>query len=712
MCEMCDKFKTCVACEYGGCEEHRAVEELAKPVNDSSVTAGTDRAVDAMKEVKNWFTDNYNDSTKVGIDPADDDGSNLDPNMYPNSDTTGGTTGGSQIRDNMFELLRDTIAAVPQKYWSRLGIGYTIMSGQSFPEACALHGADAPVSLGPQGEPIFRFDLDQPRDPDGKFAGGEASGASAQSPEFEKQETKIEGDVKTTKYVSPNHSIIVEHNTKEGKVTVKHLDKNGDLLVQQTHDSIGAARKELQTQGIDHKFYAARSFGIQPIFGPQGEILLVRYSPDQPREQRSGWITIKGAHVFLNDDGVIEKGPAEFKGKRVEDITQTVHEKWLASLTPAQKSEMHALAKSWVYEKAQKLAGVKTKAEKRYSEDQPRDDHGRFAAGGGSAEEKPDEVKQVEALQAKMYEIESKAAALETSNPLNGAKTTDAEHNEFWERVRVYHEQLEGLNKEHDALLKQIQELKSTNSYKEWAAKDAQRQAAANREEVEKTVERVAKEQNYERVQVLTKEEGAYPNGFSVGGSQFDANGYADLTSGMITIISNVNHPDQVPGVMAHEIEHERFQGALNAYNYEHQALMKLPTDELFGAQGAHGVGVLRPDGSVRPEAEGRFPVTTLLQKSLEQDKFKLYDSDGCTKYSEAYWKHYVDNGRRSADGERAMHETLAEMARIKVTTGKFPEGSNTGWRDLYRAVDKVAKSGNALWPNGRTPGYYVTGEN
>ncbi len=300
MCEMCDKFKTCVACEYGGCEEHRAVEELAKPVNDSSVTAGTDRAVDAMKEVKNWFTDNYNDSTEVGINPKDDDGSNPDPNMYPNSDTTGGTTGGSQIRDNMFELLRDTIAAVPQKYWSRLGIGYTTMSGQSFPEACALHGADAPVSFGPQGEPIFRFDLDQPRDPDGKFAGGEASGASAQSPEFEKQETKIEGDVKTTKYVSPNHSIIVEHNTKEGKVTVKHLDKNGDLLVQQTHDSIGAARKELTTQGIDHKFYALRS--------------------EQRADDEGGeWITIHGAHVFIKD-GVIEKGPEGFVGKTPQEI--------------------------------------------------------------------------------------------------------------------------------------------------------------------------------------------------------------------------------------------------------------------------------------------------------------------------------------------------------------------------------------------------------
>lgn len=44
-------------------------------------------------------------NTKVGIDPADDDGSNLDPNMYPNSDTTGGAVGG-QVRENMFELLR------------------------------------------------------------------------------------------------------------------------------------------------------------------------------------------------------------------------------------------------------------------------------------------------------------------------------------------------------------------------------------------------------------------------------------------------------------------------------------------------------------------------------------------------------------------------------------------------------------------------------
>jgi hypothetical protein len=179
----------------------------------------------------------------------------------------------------------------------------------------------------------------------------------------------------------------------------------------------------------------------------------------------------------------------------------------------------------------------------------------------------------------------------------------------------------------------------------------------------------------------------------------------------MITIVSDGVSVDYVPSIMAHEIEHERFQAALNAYNLEHLSLMKIPGDELFGRPGEPGTGVLKASGAVRPEYESRYPVTTLLQKSLEQDKFKLYDNDGCTPYSEAYWKHYNDGGRKSADGLTAMHETLAEMARVKVTTGKFPEKSNTGWRDLYRAVDKVTKSGNGIWPNGLSPKHYETGK-
>jgi hypothetical protein len=58
--------------------------------------------------------------------------------------------------------------AVPESEWKRLGIGYAPISGQVFPEACAFELSD----IGPQGEPLFRYSEDQPRDPDGKFASG------------------------------------------------------------------------------------------------------------------------------------------------------------------------------------------------------------------------------------------------------------------------------------------------------------------------------------------------------------------------------------------------------------------------------------------------------------------------------------------------------------------------------------------------------------
>ena len=383
MCEMCDKFKTCVACEYGGCEEHRAVEELAKPVNDSSVTAGTDRAVDAMKEVKNWFTDNYNDSTKVGIDPADDDGSNLDPNMYPNSDTTGGTTGGSQIRDNMFELLRDTIAAVPQKYWSRLGIGYTTMSGQSFPEACALHGADAPVSLGPQGEPLFRYSEDQPRDPNGEFASGGGSNDPGKVIEHLNSENPVNPENDKERLVVVDGKTVgkFEVTEREGRLRIKGISSdtgNGNLVLGRITDAADKEGVTLELTASPYGSHKLDSDALKSWYGRHGftmeqgydealgymirepnndrslsEPTELRFSEDQPRdpdgkfagggdvytlagakelvgklgdgsEQRADdeggeWITIHGAHVFIKD-GVIEKGPEGFVGKTPQEI--------------------------------------------------------------------------------------------------------------------------------------------------------------------------------------------------------------------------------------------------------------------------------------------------------------------------------------------------------------------------------------------------------
>jgi hypothetical protein len=61
---------------------------------------------------------------------------------------------------HIMELMEDPFfknagRPVPQDPYKPLGIGFGPLSGQQFPEACSL-----------------RFDPDQPRDPDGKFASG------------------------------------------------------------------------------------------------------------------------------------------------------------------------------------------------------------------------------------------------------------------------------------------------------------------------------------------------------------------------------------------------------------------------------------------------------------------------------------------------------------------------------------------------------------
>ncbi len=161
------------------------------------------------------------------------------------SSVAGGTDTGLAERDQIIEEFAEMPQAVPQSEWKRLGIGYGPLSGQVFPEACAFELSE----IGPQGEPLWRYSEDQPRDSDGKFGSGG----------FENKGTVKTSDKKVTTYSSPNHTIVIEHDTKESKVTIKHLDKDDNLLTKQTHDSIGAARKELQSQGIDHKFHALRS---------------------------------------------------------------------------------------------------------------------------------------------------------------------------------------------------------------------------------------------------------------------------------------------------------------------------------------------------------------------------------------------------------------------------------------------------------------------
>lgn len=196
-----------------------------------------------------------------------------------------------EFQQRVMELMSDPLftknmgKALPQaEPYKALGDGFGNISGQAFPEMCSCL-CQNPEVFGPQGEPLFRFSEDQPRDAHGQWT----SSGTSQS-----------GDVKHTEYKGANRTIVVDHDTKANKITIKHLDAQGNLMVQQTHDSVGAARKELTVNGIDHKFYALRS--------------------EQRADDEGGeWITIHGAHVFIKD-GVIEKGPEGFVGKTPQEI--------------------------------------------------------------------------------------------------------------------------------------------------------------------------------------------------------------------------------------------------------------------------------------------------------------------------------------------------------------------------------------------------------
>jgi hypothetical protein len=181
---------------------------------------------------------------------------------------------------------------VPDEKYTSLGIGFGNVSGQAFGES---QNALDPVTLDMMSclcqNPDVRFN-DEHDPQTGQFSGDGSKTDAASG--WKSSGTRVDGDVKTTTYTGKTQSIVVKHNTKENKITVQHLDEDGDLLVQQTHDSVGAARKELQSQGIDHKFYALRELG------PQGEELRFEL---EPQRDNSGKFSMGVVAKFEHEDG-------------------------------------------------------------------------------------------------------------------------------------------------------------------------------------------------------------------------------------------------------------------------------------------------------------------------------------------------------------------------------------------------------------------------
>ena len=126
---------------------------------------------------------------------------------------------------------------------------------------------------------------------------------------------------------------------------------------------------------------------------------------------------------------------------------------------------------------------------------------------------------------------------------------------------------------------------------------------------------------------------------------------------------------------------------------------------------------MMLPNGELSPNYAWKYPAYTKMHDAFYKYWNKDFaDSDGVSDYSYEYWKGYKAN---NISYELAVHETLAEMARIKYETGKFPthmgdrimsyrsyagtpsaakiEEGQKRWRNLFRTVEDVYKQGADL---------------
>lgn len=176
-------------------------------------------------------------------------------------------------------------------------------------------------------------------------------------------------------------------------------------------------------------------------------------------------------------------------------------------------------------------------------------------------------------------------------------------------------------------------------------------------------------------------EQGTYH--FSVAGIPMEAAGGADPKTGEITIYSDniPNNAFEFKGVIAHEVEHQRYNTVLKEMSRERDELDKL-------VAGADRVAdIINHDGILQPPYDKQFPVIHAIS-SIDQKQ--LMETDGVSDYSYTYWKAWAEG---SGAASSAVHETLAEIARFDtqgiaerlIAVKQRPE-----WVKLYDLVNST----------------------
>ena len=233
-------------------------------------------------------------------------------------------------------------------------------------------------------------------------------------------------------------------------------------------------------------------------------------------------------------------------------------------------------------------------------------------------------------------------------------------------------------------------------------------------QKVQEAINKVAKDHDFDTAAFNI--DGGAPKKFELNGRQYEAAGLAHTNqigkfTKVITIFSQNTNGGSIDGLISHEIEHIKYETAVNRYEAERKAVM-LDPDTFAG-----GPGGMRPDGSLPPDAAKKYPVYSIMHEAYYQHSIADFaQADGVTEYSFDWWLNWKDSKTdRMQNTKSAVHETLAEMARVKYETGKFPDHMGERilrwrgedkpkpsqaqidknaklWRDLYRAVDKVWK--------------------
>jgi hypothetical protein len=260
-------------------------------------------------------------------------------------------------------------------------------------------------------------------------------------------------------------------------------------------------------------------------------------------------------------------------------------------------------------------------------------------------------------------------------------------------------------------------------------AETPQRDEAEHVRNVLKSARDVAKELNFDPKKISIGAAKSPDVDFVLNGKPYKAAGLAysrgahPLKGHVKLFTEQIPNVSSVPGIAAHEIQHIKFQTALDKYQAEYDAVMKEPLPppkpESEHAWERHGGpdAIMAPDGSLRPPYDTKYPVYTAIDEAFKHYSLNEFaDADGVSGYSYEYWKAWKQTGGHEVSFEIAVHETLAEMARIKYETGKFPNHYGEGiiayrgedkpkppqsvidanakrWRDLYRAVEKVYRS-------------------